>query len=334
MKTIILNNTEYNILKIFPKSSQSECFLIENDSGLKVLKLYRNEKNVKPKIKISEIRNIKKHENILYVFEFGFYNSSFYEITEYCPGETLLEKIPITSIDDLKTIIYHINEALYYCHSNGFLFLDIKPGNIFLKNKNFDSLVFGDFGSSDFFNIKSKYLISELCKYWYSPPETHSKFHGLSLLESSFDYYTLGIMIIELINGDNQLKYFDNSTLLQLKLEQKFDLSKITDLRLKTIILNLLKTKPSQRWLYEEVKNWCLDMTYNFEKPEQKEKKKLKHLKKEAIKKKNREIIEIEKNFNDQYCFSKDAIQKKMISDEKNLRISKIKQEIFEIEYN
>lgn len=333
METILLNDNKYNVLKKFSKSSQSECYLVEKDNDLKVLKIYLNDEYVKPNIQITEIRKSNKHENILNVFESGFDNGRFYEITEYCSGQTLLEKMPITSIQDLKTIIYQINEALYYCHSNRFMFFDIKPANIFFKTNSIESLVIGDFGSSSFFNIKDRYLISELSKYWYSPPETHLKFHGLSLLESSFDYYTLGVIIIELINGDNKLKYFDKSNLIELKLNEKFDLSKIVDLRLKTIIVNLLKSKPSQRWQYEEVKNWCLDMNFNFEKPEQKEKKFLKHLKKEAIKKKKKQILEIEKKFNDQYYFSKSPLQKKMLLDEKINKVSKINTIINEIEY-
>lgn len=336
METILLNETKYNVLKIFSKSSQSNCYLIEKDNDLKVLKLYLTDEYVKPNIQITEIRKRNKHENILNVFESGFDKGRFYEITEYCSGETLLEKMPITSIEDLKTIIYQINEALNYCHSNGFMFFDIKPANIFFKTNSIESLVFGDFGSSAFFVNKEDFLISNLSKPWYSPPETHLKYHQLAALDKSFDYYTLGIMIIELLTGDNQLKYFDNSTLLELKINEKIDLSKIEDSRCITLISNLIKSKANQRWLYNDVNNWCADTNYNVERHEQicEQNNQSKHqfLKSEALRKKKLEINEIEKKFKEQYSFVRCPRQKQLLLDEKINKVSKINIIINEIE--
>ena len=331
MDTIVLNDNKYQVLEKFTKSVQSECYLIERDNVLQVLKLYLNDEHVKPNIRVTEIRKSNKHDNILNVFESGFYNNRYYEITEFCQGKTLLEAMPLVSIDDFKSIIFQINEALNYCHSNGFMYFDIKPANIFFRKQSIDSLVLGDFGNSKFFINNDKFLVSNLTKPWYSPPEAHSKFYELCVLDSSFDYYTLGVMLIELITGDNQLKYFDNSTLLELKINEKIDLSKIEDSRLKTLISNLLKSDSCQRWLYNEVNNWVLDMSYDPEISRQKSDSHFYYLKTEAIRKKELEIIDIEEKYNKQYSISKDINQKQLILEEKYSKISKLRILINEI---
>lgn len=262
---IELKGVNYEIEKRFSRSAQSEVFLIKGPDGSKVIKLYLNDEYVRPNTQVTELRMNKPHPNILKVLDFGVFNGRLYELTEYCSGENLSDKMPVLSFPDLQLIISQIIEGLSYCHSNGILYLDMKPKNIFLKNENLNSLVFGDFGDSDFFD-QHGYLTTQINKGWYYGPEFYNRFGGLTVINQAADYYALGITILELVTGENNLRLLSNDDIRKVKIDELIDFPDHIEENLIRLIRNLTKANPSQRWQYDEVKSWLDNSSFNIEK--------------------------------------------------------------------
>lgn len=70
-------------------------------------------------------------------------------ITEYCPGGdllTLIEQDKALPEKTVKTFIREILQGLQYLHSNGIIFVDLKPANILINE--YGNLKLADLGSA------------------------------------------------------------------------------------------------------------------------------------------------------------------------------------------
>ena len=120
-----------------------------NNYILKYYKLgYKYPENV-----LTAIKNNPKN-NVIKLFEFGSRNGQDFEIMEYAEGGTLdhylKESGPIRDINKLKQIASQINEGLNQLHSElRIIYQDLKPENIYFKDKNKTKIVLADFGISN-----------------------------------------------------------------------------------------------------------------------------------------------------------------------------------------
>lgn len=77
-----------------------------------------------------------KHRNIVQVFDFGIANGLPYYTMEHLDGESVAERIARNGPLNIEEAIYVFSElchGLSFCHKNGVVHRDIKPGNIFLE---------------------------------------------------------------------------------------------------------------------------------------------------------------------------------------------------------
>lgn len=76
-----------------------------------------------------------KHRNIVQVFDFGIANGLPYYTMEHLDGESVAERITrkgALGVDEAVYIFSELCHGLSFCHKNGVVHRDIKPGNIFL----------------------------------------------------------------------------------------------------------------------------------------------------------------------------------------------------------
>lgn len=149
----------------------------------------------------SVLEYLRKSQYIVDIHDAEFIGSSFAIRMEYLEKGSVQGILNSSNFLNLKQVI-KISEcvlhALEHAHNKKILHLDIKPGNILIKNENVYKL--SDFGLS---NIKDKDGFSEFKKIYtaHYPPE---KLSGIEKgANEQSDIYMLGVTLYRLLNGDS-----------------------------------------------------------------------------------------------------------------------------------
>lgn len=198
----------------------------------------------------AEITSRLNHAHIVKVFETGSLNADNpYIVMELVNGKTLdeIKNLTYARIIDIST---QICDALEHVHERGFVYRDLKPGNIILEKKGFHySVKLLDFGLAR--PRGEAYLPSESSlagTVFYLAPELISG----QPADISSDLYALGALLYELVTGRVPFSNFDEQNILSQHLEEKVsppDQSR-SDIPsdLNTIILRLLEKDPNDRF--------------------------------------------------------------------------------------
>lgn len=145
--------------------------------------------------------------------------------------ERQFAKKPFTHLDALNLGL-DMCSALTACRRSGYLFINLKPSNIYVTQN-------GEYKISDFgfVNLKSlKYAtIPEHYIGSYTPPELMDTF---STLNETMDVYALGMILYRIYNGG----------ILPEQSEQELAAPKYADAEMTQIILKACSIKPEDRW--------------------------------------------------------------------------------------
>lgn len=252
--------------KMNTSSSEAELYICEKDNKKYVLKYYLN---CKPKKEILE--NLKKIEsqNVVKLYDFGEYKERCYEVLEYAEGGALNAKdangkykyLPLSE-DAVIKVTKEIINGFQDCHKVGIVHRDIKPGNIFYKNKNGEDILIGDFGISSYVDVSegmSKHLTQTTARTeGYFAPEAYS-----GVIGSEIDYYALGVTLWELLTGMEPFVNSEgkplfpgqivNETIQGKVVENLLARSPNLSLKMKTLIRGLMTIRHDKRWNYESV---------------------------------------------------------------------------------
>ena len=154
-----------------------------------------------------EAENLSKlnHRNIVKVFEVFDENNTTYYVMEYL-GETNLNRyINLKNglnEEECKMFTVDIGEALQYMHDSLMIHLDLKPGNIMIRN---DEAVLIDFGLSKQFKSDRQPETSTtigLGTLGYAPIEQQNyNWKDHSGLPYTIDVYALGATMFKMVTG-------------------------------------------------------------------------------------------------------------------------------------
>ena len=146
-----------------------------------------------------EVLKALSHRNIVKYIDEGVWNGKVFLVTEYLSGKVLKDVNGFTRIEALN-IFREIVDAIEYMHSKGYVYGDLKPGNIILVN---ERPVLIDFGTAR--NIEpSKLTLFEynaLTPEWAAPEQ----FERQAFKET--DVYQLGLLLFYMLTGENPKKY-------------------------------------------------------------------------------------------------------------------------------
>ena len=250
----------YVVINMFCRSGESDVYLSDDITNNKkvVLKLYH--KGFCPKQDIIEILVKIKHEDIINVLDVGNCENQFFEVMEYAEGGALSDRLKENRYfneDELKNkVIPEVVNGLKYCHSKGIIHKDIKPENIFYRDKARKDVVIGDFGiSTQLEKGFSKKLSKNAGTFIYQSPE-----HFTGYIRKESDYYSLGMSLLYLLGhdpffGDNK----DNHAHIMYRhlsaRREEFIPEKLSD-RFKQLLKGLLTKEPQERWGYEQIARW------------------------------------------------------------------------------
>jgi hypothetical protein len=141
-----------------------------------------------------------KHPNIVTVYDFGS-EQDFYIASEFIEGETLAAKLArdgSMTVEELRSVLLQVVDALAYAHEHGVVHRDLKPANIMISSRGDAKLT--DFGlafARDFGQLTQEGSIIGTPAYM-SPEQAR----GLPT-DARTDIFSLGIVIHEALTGKN-----------------------------------------------------------------------------------------------------------------------------------
>jgi serine/threonine-protein kinase len=201
-----LISKRYRIIKKIASGGMADVFLgddlkLGRKVAIKILSAnYAGDRNFVARFK-SEAQILARlnHPNIVQVYDWGEFNSSYFICIEYVEGESLKEIIEKKGPLPPGTVVDYaiqISSALLMAHKNNLIHRDIKPQNILVTPE-------GKVKVTDFGIAKS--LTTDVTKtlniigtaHYISPEQAKGEF-----LDHRTDIYSLGIVLYEMLTAD------------------------------------------------------------------------------------------------------------------------------------
>ncbi|MDO5145537.1 MAG: serine/threonine-protein kinase [Eubacteriales bacterium] len=140
------------------------------------------------------------HPNIVRLFDYFEENNTAYIVMELLDGislkKFLLQNGGKLSIEDMKSVILPVLDALGEMHSHNIIHRDVSPDNIFLCVGQTIKLI--DFGAARFSDSQKEKQFSVVLKPGYAPPE---QYRGKSRQGSFTDIYAVGACMYRILTG-------------------------------------------------------------------------------------------------------------------------------------
>ena len=166
---------------------------------------------------------------------------------DFIPGgtlRTLLDRFSTLTLEQAKFYIANLLLILDYLHKNKFLYRDLTPENILIKENGYVTLL--DFSYAKRFeeNNNNLYTNTLIGKPNYIPPEMILN----KPYNQSCDFWALGIILYELLCGFDPYRNKDPIMIYQNILEEKKTFPKNLDRDAKFLINHLLNNDPQKRY--------------------------------------------------------------------------------------
>lgn len=251
----LLNGNSYQVISQIASSGEAEVFLVNRDGKTEVLKYYFT--NFRPKEEvITQLQSINRSD-VLSPLDFGYYNNRFWETSEYMEGGHLGDIAPLNDVKLFRDIIEKANEAIHACHVNKIIHRDIKPVNIFFRDKARTQIVLGDFGIASPIQNENDYRVTSVNRTsTYAAPELFTNIDNKGAINNKVDFYALGISLLELWQGKDPFHGISEFSIMRIKLEGRINIPSSLPDDIETLIKGLITIEPGKRWGYEETKKW------------------------------------------------------------------------------
>jgi len=256
----VLKGADYRRVETLSEGSgEAQVYLVEREGKRYVLKIYYPSFDVDRGI-LQRVWNMD-FEMIVKVYDFGRTyvegKQRYYELMEHLAGGTLADYHLNGDLDKFRRIALMGAAALEYCHGMGIIHKDVKPGNLFFRDREHRELVLGDFGISTLTDGEGRaHRTTQARTPIYAAPEMYTDvIDGEVEVTAAVDYYSLGISLMALWLGESPM-----STNERVMMRQKSEgrLPHIGELpeRVRMIVQGLTTVDPTRRWGYEQVEEW------------------------------------------------------------------------------
>ncbi|MBC1319051.1 serine/threonine protein kinase [Listeria welshimeri] len=131
---------------------------------------------------------------------------------EYINGKNLADLMNTNATfdaDEVTRLMLMLSDALTELHANAIIHRDIKPSNIMISSDGVLKLI--DFDASRVFEVGKNQDTVNLGTIGYAAPEQY----GYSQTDARSDIYSIGVLMLELLRGKNNLPDKENATSLE-----------------------------------------------------------------------------------------------------------------------
>lgn len=276
---ITLKGFDYTVIDIISSNTlEAIIYKIQNsESKLLALKLYFDVEDSHKGPNHEALDRIKSitDDDILKLYDYAvlpeekYLNRFCYEISDYARGgdiNNFLKSGQRFSYDFIQnSLIPQIVKGIRRLHENKIYHCDLKPSNIFFIDEDKKDIVIGDYGSSKAYDIEISKDVNKSSTVvgtnYYMAPEQPRGF-----ISEKLDYYSLGIIALQLLYPEELTKNEDLTTIDKKKFEQiserqynqmpvllnfKDDFSRVNRL-----IEGLTLFNPQSRWGKHEIDKW------------------------------------------------------------------------------
>lgn len=269
-----LISKRYRIIKKIASGGMADIFLgddlkLNRKVAVKILSAnYAGDRNFVARFK-SEAQILARlnHPNIVQVYDWGEFNSSYFICMEYVEGESLkeiIEKKGPLPPETVADYAIQISSALLTAHKNNLVHRDIKPQNILVTLEG--KVKVTDFGIAKSLTTDVTKTLNIIGTAHYISPEQAKG----EVLDHRTDIYSLGIVLYEMLTADVPFRG-GNSIDISLKhiyekpLKPSELMENIPD-KLEKIIMHCLEKNPLAR--YPTVRELIGDLQkYETDKP-------------------------------------------------------------------
>ena len=240
-------------------SGEAQVYLVERDGEEYVLKIYYPTFNVNKKL-LQTIYNFK-FEMVVSLIDYGKVyvdgKSRNYELMEYLRGGSMVDYHLNGDLNKFRRIALQAAAALAYCHGNNILHKDVKPSNLFFRDKEHTEVVLGDFGISSMLENDGKlHQTTQARTPIYAAPEMYSDvIDGVVEVTPAADFYSLGITLMYIWLGGNPMS---SNERVMMRQKSEGRLPRLNELpeRVRMIVQGMTVVNPLNRWGYDQVEKW------------------------------------------------------------------------------
>ncbi len=244
-------------------SGEAVIYKINADGRPLVLKHYLPGKAL-PETVMAKIKD-NPRDRIVRLYDFGRHDEQDFEIMEYAEGGTLDEYLsknghgPIRDPDALRNIVRQLTEGLQQLHEElRIIYQDLKPKNIYFRDKEQTSIILADFGiSSVMMSDKDEAEVTANVTPAYAAPELARKGKDTQVnIGPPVDYFALGITMLHIWLGEEPFSNIKSSKRDSMIMNEEVELPTDMPGDYKALIQGLVKLSPKQRWGKQHIQKW------------------------------------------------------------------------------
>lgn len=278
---IELRGISYKIIEVLSLgiTTEADIYMVSNNIGeVYSLKLYHEhaegysfrEPNFNTLSRISKISD----KDILKLHFYGVGTDKFlsrycYEICDLAEGGDLLTHLKCKGELSYDFILNHlipqVLSGIRKLHDNKIFHCDLKPSNIFFRDKAKTDIVIGDYGSAKAYDLELQKDVNKsstvIGTNYYMAPEQPRGF-----ISEKIDYYAIGIILLQLLYPKELSKDSDNSSIDKQKFEtiseRQYNQQPVLHTfkseyeRANKLIEGFTLFNPQNRWGKKEVDKW------------------------------------------------------------------------------
>jgi serine/threonine protein kinase len=235
------------------QGAESDLYLVRSPDGQKcVLKLYRS--GMQPATAVKEMH--LHHRRIASPLLTGTWNGRPYEIAPFFERGSLAHLIQRNGplkLSSAELILRQLVQGLAALHRAGIQHRDLKPSNILIESEIPLEVVLTDFGSSA---LASMTLLTQVrTTLAYAAPETLT-----GMYSRASDYWSLGIVMIEILTGQNPLQWFGSSKIASYQIVQgKVPIPDTLPAHWQRLLKGLLERDHYKRWDEARILRWLVE---------------------------------------------------------------------------
>jgi len=217
-----------------------------------VLKLYRS--GMQPATAVKEMH--LHHRRIASPLLTGTWNGRPYEIAPFFERGSLAHLIQRNGplkLSSAELILRQLVQGLAALHRAGIQHRDLKPSNILIESEIPLEVVLTDFGSSA---LATMTLLTQVrTTLAYAAPETLT-----GMYSRASDYWSLGIVMIEILTGQNPLQWFGSSKIASYQIVQgKVPIPDTLPAHWQRLLKGLLERDHYKRWDEARILRWLVE---------------------------------------------------------------------------